>query len=231
MLITQQWILTALWKARDSQPSWSSSTVVGIGRRLVETQFSHGHQEQAIKLCEDMCYNLRRVWGSLDATTVEMHNLLSSFYTTAGNYRKAMLVHEDILRDTVSDKGDELPIAEASQIAVQQLELLKRAYQRLGGWDKEPQVYVDLYHQIAHVFGSQEGWKKTAPASVEKWVPKGADSLGIWTRPESFEFVSTGRKHANYLRKSSGSWDILGKFHEPRLTSAYNSQSIATVGG
>lgn len=89
-----------------------------------------------------------------------------------------MLVHEDVLRDTVSDKGDELPLAEASQIAVQHLELLKRAYQRLGGWDKEPQVYVDLYQQVAHVFGSEEGWKKAPPVSVEKWAPKGADSEG-----------------------------------------------------
>jgi tetratricopeptide (TPR) repeat protein len=229
LTINPQWILTTLWQARDTQSSWSSSTVVGIGRRLVETQFSHGHQDLAIQLCEDICYNLRRVWGALDATTLEMHVLLSSFYTATGNYRRALLVHEDVLRDTVGDKGDELPLAEASQIAVQHLELLKRAYQRLGGWDKEPQVYVDLYQQVAHVFGSEEGWKKAPPASVEKWVPKGADSLGIWTRPASFEFIGAGRKHANYLRKSSGSWALLGNGHSPRLNRAYSSQSIATA--
>lgn len=224
-----EWMLTTLWQARNSQTSWPSSTVVGIGRRLVEVQFSNGHQELAIQLCEDICYNLRRVWGSLDATTLEMHVLLSSFYTAVGNYRKAMLVHEDVLRDTVSDKGDELPLAEASQIAVQHLELLKRAYQRLGGWDKESQVYVDLYHQVAHVFGSEEGWKKAPPASVDKWAPKGADSLGVWTRPESFQFMTSGRKHANYLRKSSGSWNLVGNFHSPRLSRAYSSQSIAAA--
>ena len=159
-----------------------------------------------------------------------MHILLSSFYTAAGNYRKALLVHEDVLRDTVGDKGDELPLSEASQIAVQHLELLKRAYQRLGRWDKEPQVYIDLYQQIAHVFGSEEGWKKSPPAAVDKWVPKGADSLGIWTRPESFEFISSERKHANYLRKSSGSWNLLGSNGHPhRLSRAYSSQSIVAA--
>jgi tetratricopeptide (TPR) repeat protein len=223
-----QWILTELWQARHAQQSWSSSVVVNIGRRLVETQFAHGHQEIAIHLCEDMCYNLRRVWGALDGTTLEMHNLLSSFYTNAGNYRKALLVHEDVLRDTVSDKGDELPSAEASQIAVQHLELLKRAYQRLGGWDKDQQVYVDLYQQLAHVFGSEENWKNAKTQSVEKWQPKGADQLGVWTRPESFEFDESkgARKHANYLRKSSGIWTVLRHGHSHRLSRAYSTQSI-----
>lgn len=220
-----QWILTSLWKARESQPSWTSSTVVGIGRRLVETQFSNGHQEQAIILCQDICYNLRRVWGALDATTLEMHVLLSSFHTATGNYRKAMLVHEEVLRDTVSDKGSELPIADAAKIAVQHLELLKRAYQRLGGWHKEPQVYIDLYHQIAHVFDSEDAWKNASPTPIEKWQPKGADSLGIWTRPQSFEFIKiTTRKHANHLRRSSRPWNF-------RPSHAYSTQSVAIASG
>lgn len=158
-----------------------------------------------------------------------MHVLLSSFYTSAGSCEKAMLVHESVLRDTVGDKGDELPLAEAAQIAVQHMELLKRAYQRLGRWEKEPQTYVDLYQQIAHVFGSEEGWKKATPAPLDKWVPKGADSLGVWARPESFEFISSGRKHANYLRKSSGSWNLLAGDHSHRLSRVYSSQSIAAA--
>ncbi|KAL5348657.1 hypothetical protein ACLOAV_006074 [Pseudogymnoascus australis] len=218
-----EWVLSALWESRDAQPSWSTSTVVGIGRRLVETQFSQGHQDKAIALCEDICYNLRRVWGPLDATTLDMLVLLSSFYTAAGNYRKAMLVHEDVIRDTVSDKVDELPVSEASQIAVQHLELLKRAYQRLGGWDKDHQVYADLYQQAEHAFGSEAGWKKAKPTSVEKWVTKGADSLGIWTRPGSFEFMTTDRKHTNHLRRSSGSWSMQEYLHSPNNPSIWLS--------
>lgn len=134
-----------------------------------------------------------------------------------------------MIRSTVSDKGDELPIAEASQIAVQHLELLKRAYQRLGGWDKNPQVYADLYQQVAHAFASEAGWKKAKPISVEKWVPKGADSLGIWTRPESFEFMTTDRKHTNHLRKSSGSWDMQENFPSPLVAQVHSAQPITTA--
>ncbi|KAN0098801.1 hypothetical protein V8E51_014464 [Hyaloscypha variabilis] len=224
-----EWILTQLWNNRHTQKTWSSAVVVSIGRRLVETRFTRGHHEEAIHLLEDMCYNLRRVWGALDATTLEMHDLLSAFYTAVGNYRRAMLIHEDLLRDTVSDKGEELPAAEAAQIAVQQVELLKRSYQHLGGWDKDAQIYIDLYQQLCHVFGSEESWKKANTQSVEKWQPKGADSLGTWVKPESFEFMETGnsRKHANFLRKSSGTWSLGGHFHAHRLSRTYSVQSLS----
>jgi hypothetical protein len=174
-----------------------------------------------------MCYNLRRVWGALDATTLEMHILLSSFLTSSGHFRRAMQVHEDVLRDTVSDKGEELNQAEAASIAVRHLELLKRAYQRNGKWDKEQQVYVDLYQQLAHIFGSEESWKKANVQSLDKWSSKGADELGVWKRPESFEWMeseSGKRNHSNFLRKSlGGSWS----FHGGRLTRSYSSRSVA----
>jgi len=221
-----EYILTILWNARATQPSWPSTAVVSLGHRLVDVQFTRGHHATAIHLCEDMCYNLRRVWGALDATTLDMHTLLSEFFTSSGQFRKAMQVHEDVLRDTVSDKGEELKQSEAATIAVTHLELLKRAYQRLGKWDKDPQVYIDLYQQLAHVFGSEESWKKAQIQSLDKWSSKGADDLGVWKRPASFEWMEdkSQRKHFNFLRKSlGGSWS----FHGGRLTRSYSSRSIA----
>jgi len=168
-----------------------------------------------------------------------MHELLSSFYTSSASpdYRKAMLVHEDILRETVSDRGEEIEQDEASAIAVRQLSLLMRSYQRLGSWDKEKQAYVDLYQQLAHVFGSEENWKEAKTTGIEKWEVKpksGTDKLGVWSRPESFEFVDTGkRKHENYLRKSSGTWRISSSGHlvpsaGMRLSRSYSSRSVST---
>ncbi|CZR69374.1 uncharacterized protein PAC_19274 [Phialocephala subalpina] len=223
------YILTSLWKARTTQTSWPASTIVSMGRCLVETEFARTHHASAIHLCEDMCYNLRRVWGALDATTLDMHVLLSELYTSSEQYRKGMQVHEDVLRDTVSDKGEEINQAEAAATAVRHLELLRRAYQRLGGWDKEPQVYIDLYQQLAHVFGSEENWKKAKIQGVEKWSPKGADAVGAWARPESFEWMESEgqRKHANYLRRSlrSGVEWKAAHFHGGRLTRSYSSRS------
>jgi len=91
---------------------------------------------------------------------------------------------------------------------------------------------VDLYQQLAHVLASEEAWKKGAGQglNIEKWQPKGADGLGVWKRPESFEFISTAgtRKHANYLRKSSGTWSLKGHFHGHRLSRSFSSRSIST---
>ncbi|CAD6445073.1 c42f2e4b-2fcf-4437-ac29-47625158b686 [Sclerotinia trifoliorum] len=221
-----EWLLTQLWNSRHSQPSWSSSTIVHIGRLLVETQFSSNHQEQAIHLLEDMCYNVRRVWGALDSTTLEMQNLLSTFYTssTNPNLTKAMRIHEDILRNTVSDAGDELPSNEVCVIAIAQLELLKRVYWRKGTWDKDVSVYVDLWRQIEQEFEDEHAWKEASKAlkGVDKWSVKKSekgekdDELGIWKRPESFEFMTAQegtRQHSNNLRKTSSMWGFSGYIH------------------
>ncbi|KAI9641201.1 hypothetical protein NHQ30_010001 [Ciborinia camelliae] len=221
-----EWLLTQLWNSRHSQPSWSSSTIVHIGRLLVETQFSRSHQEQAIILLEDMCYNIRRVWGPLDPTTLEMQNLLSAFYTSSPHpdLTKAMRIHEDILRSTVSDAGDELPRDEVCDIAIVQLELLKRVYWRKGSWDKDVSVYVDLWQQIGQEFENEHAWKEAVKVlkGVDKWtVKKGEkgekdDELGIWKRPGSFEFMTVDegkRPHLNMLRKVSSIWGFSGHIH------------------
>lgn len=217
-----EYILHTLWHARHTQQSWSAPNIVHLGRRLVETQFALGHHAAAIHLLQDICYNLRRVWGALDPTTLEIQELLSSFYTSSSSpdYRKAMLVHEDILRDTVSDKGEELDGNEAAGIATRHLGLLRGAYGRNGGWDKEKQAYVDLYQQLAHVFGSEEKWKSAKIEGAEKWGVKNkevSEGAGTWKRPEGWEFVPMGagaqRKHENYLRKSSGTWRLSSTGH------------------
>jgi len=136
------------------------------------------------------------------------------------------------LRDTVSDKGEEIPQADASRMAVRHLALMMRAYQRLGSWDKEKQVYVDLYQQLAHVFGGEDNWKNEKMAGLEKWQPKGADNLGVWVQPERFEFIVDG-KHKNYLKKNSGTWRLDSTGHlvpgnEMRLSRSYSSRSVST---
>lgn len=181
--------------------------MVHIGRLLVETQFSRKHIEEAIHLCEDMTYNVRRVWGPLDSTTIEMQILLSSFYTSSSQHAKAMRIHEALLRETIQDAGDELSDADACRIALQQIEFLKRTYQRLGKWNKDPSIYVDLFQRVSQRFEEVPAWKAAKLQSVDKWQPKGADELGVWRRPASFEFMDTTSvsHHENRLRQSSGS--------------------------
>ncbi|PQE21552.1 nacht domain protein [Rutstroemia sp. NJR-2017a WRK4] len=197
-----EWLLSQLWSARHTQTSWSSSTVVHIGRLLVETQFSRKHIEEAIHLCEDMTYNVRRVWGSLDSTTIEMQILLSSFYTSSSQHAKAMRIHEELLRETIRDAGDELSDADACRIALKQIDFLKRTYQRLGKWDKDPSIYIDLFQRVSQKFEAEPAWKAAKLQSVDKWQIKAADELGVWHRPASFEFMDTTRVEAEQWVKT-----------------------------
>lgn len=202
-----EWLLTELWESREQQSSWDSMTIVWIGRRLVETRFASGRRDAAIHLCEDICYNVRRVWGSSDRVTVEMYNLLASLYTTIGDHAKALAVHEDVCRQTLTvvEDGDIEP-AQGAEITKTQLELMKRSYQRIGGWGagKDGNEVKELYSQLQQNFGSEKSFSSVQ--SVDKWSAKEkADNVGVWSKPSTFDFLNaTDLKHRNYLSRSSG---------------------------
>lgn len=115
--------LTALWETRDAQRSWSSSVLIKLGRRLIYARYNANLPIKAIRLCEDMAYNMRRAHGPRTAVTIETYELLAELYTsTALDYqknaakestgslaneyfRKAFRAHEDILQILVFENG------------------------------------------------------------------------------------------------------------------------------
>ncbi|KAL4895741.1 hypothetical protein BDV59DRAFT_199726 [Aspergillus ambiguus] len=209
-------LLTDLWTSRTVQKTWSSDTIVAIGRRLVEAQFSCGKQEKtehAIRLCSDIHYNLRRVWGTFDRSALELTTLLSELYTATGHYGRAMAVHEELLRQVVSESGKEsssLSLAEGATIACRHVELLKRSAQRLGGWDKEEHLYKQLLTALNERFEGEQAWRSVPLEQLDEWVQSEADELGLWRAPASYGFLLGGGKeqekkpaHRNQLRKVS----------------------------
>lgn len=205
-----EFVLADLWSSRIVQKTWSSDTIISIGRRLVEARFSCGRTEQAIRLCSDLCYNIKRVWGSFDRIALELTELLSELYTASGNYRAAMALHETVLRQVIHE-GRDISSAEAASTSARHAQLLKRSYQRLGGWDKEAQVYKDLYSEAHKRHGSEKSWSHKSLEHVDKWQPTGADELGIWRPPVNYGFLITsdGKKHQNQLRKISSHAPLL----------------------
>jgi tetratricopeptide (TPR) repeat protein len=157
------------------QRTWSSTTVLSIGRSLVHAHYAAGHLTKAIELCDTICYNLRRSHGWLDADTVAMSKLLAELYTATHRHREAMAVHEEILREIDEDGDNE----KAGLYANGLLELLKRAYQRLGGWDKNEKTYRELFAQLKR-FG-------LSVQPIEHWSPKGADSMGVYVTPKEWK--------------------------------------------
>lgn len=142
---------------------------------------------------------MRRVWGALDKTTLEMSTLLSEFYTASGKHKDAIAVHEGCLNDLINDDLDEPMPKNAGKIAAAHAELLKRGYQRNGGWDKSSSTYLELYQQLNTSFKGDEHWKSVQ--SIEKWQPKGADALGMYKETSQWDFLEqeAEEKHENIL--------------------------------
>ncbi|KAL5410988.1 hypothetical protein PMIN03_005094 [Paraphaeosphaeria minitans] len=118
---TLEWLLATLWTTRDAQRSWPADVLVRLGRRLVCARYLAGHGVKAIRLCEDIAYNMRRAHGPRAPVTVETYELLAQLYTSTGltyqskaatektgalateHFKKALAVHEDMLRLLVRD--------------------------------------------------------------------------------------------------------------------------------
>lgn len=202
-----EWLLTQLWNSRIIQASWSATTVIAVGRRLVEVLFLRGNRDAAISLAESMAYNLRRTWGLLDAATVDINNLLSSLCVADQRYAEALDVHEEILRalldlnlssqDDVDDTASELMDFDeenAAALALQQLELVRRVYARNAGWPESEdldmaQLTSDVVAEFAPMapdayapFGDGDSvrWSKTTPSAN--------DTMGTFIAPSVWEF-------------------------------------------
>ncbi|KAL9029307.1 MAG: hypothetical protein Q9196_002433 [Gyalolechia fulgens] len=190
-----EWILEILWKSREVQKNWKPETIIQIGRRFVQARYLNASKErrsEAIRLCEDICYNLRRVWGS-HPETLKMSDLLSQLYTNMGHFREAQGVHENNLRLVVEgDDGDDrtLDTMDAAT-ARHEVDLLKQAFLRLGGWDKAPEVYIELIDDLKSMpeYKSTPEFKDVKPASA--WSPKepASETLGKFEAPKTWEIV------------------------------------------
>ena len=141
----------------------------------MHAHYAAGHLSKAIELCDTICYNLRRSCGWLDADAIAMSKLLAELYTATQRYREAMGVHEEILREIDEDGDDE----KAGLYVNGQLELLKRAYQRLGSWDKSEKTYRELFTRLKR-FG-------LSIQPIEQWSLKGADSMGMYVIPKEWK--------------------------------------------
>lgn len=124
MLTIKQSLLTTLWNSRDAQ-SWTPKDVSTLGNRLICARYMAGHPVKALRLCEDIAYNMRRTHGVSHPTTRDANMLLAQLYTSIGQYyiqqgtkdsnnvelanqyfAKAMAVHEEMLKLLANGSAD-----------------------------------------------------------------------------------------------------------------------------
>ena len=222
----QQWLLKLLWSSREVQKTWSSNTIISIGRRYVQATYANkDHRPHAIRLCEDICYNLRRVWGALDPKTLEMSELLSQLYTSMGHYREAMGVHESILRLVVEgDDGDDRTVdtMESKRVKMH-VEWLKQSYLRLQGWDKSEATYRELVNAILGMEEYKHRPEWQGVRGVDHWDKKepASDSTGKFSVPTEWEFEDPktankqddSKRHGMGMKRATSNWGLSSFLH------------------
>jgi hypothetical protein len=201
--------------------------IISIGNRLVQARLLDGNVKDAISLCKAICYNLSRVYGSLDPKALDMLELLSRIYTYVKHYKDAMGVHEEILRLVVDGDDDDdrtLDTMKAPR-ARKHLDLLKHAYLRLKGWDKEASVYQVLVNQLINMPVYKNDPEFKGVQGTSKWSLKDTDTgMGKYVPEIRWEFMdskhsgefevthSAGKNHRLGMRRISSNLSIGAHF-------------------
>ncbi|KAK0630216.1 hypothetical protein B0T17DRAFT_488060 [Bombardia bombarda] len=211
-------LLLKLWQSREVQRTWDATRVLSVGRFLVHAHAAAKNISAAIEICDTMCYNLRHSRGSLDPVTVEMTQMLAALYTSDNRVDRAMALHEQILREIEAAVRDDewhqnanfrgknghqhsaVKPEDLAKTASWQLELLKRAHSRLGGWTKSEQEFSSLYARLHGHLGkagldvpAPDTWAKAAVASKNK--PD--DMVGKYVGPREWEWQLGGSSVVN----------------------------------
>ncbi|KAI0179468.1 hypothetical protein GGR52DRAFT_589190 [Hypoxylon sp. FL1284] len=92
-------LLTALWRSREVQRSWSPAVVLHVGALLIDAHVAASHVDSAVALADILYYNVRQSRGGLDPHALAFADKLSVLLARAGRSRDAARIHLDVLRD------------------------------------------------------------------------------------------------------------------------------------
>jgi len=130
------------------------------------------------------------VGGKAEATSSEEDD---SDDDTAAQILRSHGVNVDVDGD---GRADELDVNKG-EMAKKHLHLLKLAYQRLGTWPKEQQVYEKLNADVFRIFGDN----LKGVEGVEKWQAKGYGGGKAESSEGTFETVIDWSILPSYLRQ------------------------------
>jgi hypothetical protein len=157
-------------------------------------QAAHGHPHSAIDLLTDMAYNLKRVFTVLDPQTLTCYNHLSAIHILAGHPQKSMAIHGSIIQAALAEDNNSAYADSTARVIHDQLQLLKRVYQRHGKWDDEhgEEHYVRMWDECVDLFQERPVWNKTD--NIRRWSTRGAPAghkdLGCWHAPSEWGFLA-----------------------------------------
>ncbi|KAI1097860.1 hypothetical protein F4804DRAFT_147420 [Jackrogersella minutella] len=159
-------LLTALWRSREVQRSWSPAVVLHIGQLLIDAHVSASHLDSAVALADILYYNVRQSRGGLDRHALAFADKLGVLLSRAGRTRDAARLHAEVLRDLDEHRGlgsHADPKAKERLRAAADLHLdgLRRC-----GWASRPEgarTAAGLHERLGRRYGAL-----TVPA-VDRW--------------------------------------------------------------
>ncbi|KAK6529970.1 hypothetical protein TWF281_009120 [Arthrobotrys megalospora] len=170
-------IIQHLWDQRtEHDETWTPDLVTAIGRRLCDTYMVLNRKEEALRLCERIYYNYRRVFGELNPETIQFADLLAQLYTSALLYHKGMLLNERVLQALANPANkNELKKGQEAEIIFRQLNLLKYSRSMKGGWLNPEENYVSIISQL-HTLYLQKHSRWDEIADFKFWSAKSVET-------------------------------------------------------
>ncbi|EPS39913.1 hypothetical protein H072_6329 [Dactylellina haptotyla CBS 200.50] len=179
-------IIQYLWDQRsEHDDTWTPDLVTAIGRRLCDTYMVLNQKDNALRLCERIYYNYRRVFGELNPETLSFADLLAQLYTSASQYSKAMILNERVLQALANPSNKSQIKGREIEIIFRQLTLLKYSRSMTGSWQSPEENYTNLISQLHTLYQQKHSrWDEIADFSL--WSTRSvetSDGPCLWQPP------------------------------------------------
>ncbi|KIW28428.1 uncharacterized protein PV07_08095 [Cladophialophora immunda] len=138
------WLLNTLWTSREGQSSWPQDTILDLGFRLVQAEFSAGNYKPALRLCEDIVYNIKRVHGSRNPRLYSCWNLLAELYTGYANHLLAEAAKQEPATKKASEQSALLYLRKAADVHLTALKQLVDADAADTGDDDDYELDIGI---------------------------------------------------------------------------------------
>ena len=197
------WLLNTLWTSREGQSSWPQDTIIDLGLRLVQAEFSSGNYKTAMRLCEDIVYNIKRVHGVKNPRLYSYWNLLAELYTGYANHMLAEASKQEPASKKVSEHTALVHFRKAVDIHLTALQQLVDGDSFDSGDDDDYEM-ISSFHSKDTPIANGHGAKGAKHSGDHKHV------RSFQTREEELEIV---RRHLRLLKLAL---QRAGGFHKPQ---------------
>lgn len=152
------------YQHRSHPLAWTESKASAIGRVLAGLYFTSGREILALETISEIVRHDEREYGPIDGNTVASYNVKSDFHFERKNYKAALAIHENILRNFSQGWSGRVDFMEM----LHQFHMKGRALQRLGRWTEARGLYDEAFQMSSRLYGPS-GFYKHKLDNIRQW--------------------------------------------------------------